>query len=167
MTTDLRLVCLLSGSILWSVAGCTNDSKPNRKSEKPATPVVDTSATEPGLADLDAPVEFTLSQTGLKYRILRRSDKKKPNIASTVTVHYRGWLSDGTLFDSTYSRGEALTSRVDELLAGWREGLQVLGEGGMIELEVPPDLAYGNIGMPPAIPGDATLHFVIELVIVK
>ncbi|MBM4077675.1 MAG: FKBP-type peptidyl-prolyl cis-trans isomerase, partial [Planctomycetes bacterium] len=94
--------------------------------------------------------------------ILRKSDGKKPSAASTVTAHYRGWLDDGTVFDETYSRNKPIPFRLTAVIKGWTEGLQLIGEGGMIELEIP-----GNLGYPegrPGIPAGATLHFIVELV---
>lgn len=117
-----------------------------------------------GAIDPDAPEEFTSTESGLKYRILRKSDGKKPKFTSHVRVHYVGKLDDGSTFDSSYSRGQPAVFGLDEVVAGWGEGLQLVGEGGMIELEIPSELGYGKAGRPPAIPQDATLHFVVEVI---
>lgn len=119
-----------------------------------------------GPTDKDAPKEFTKTPSGLKYRLLRKSDGKKPTLKSTITIHYRGWLDSGMEFDGSYKRGEPSTFPLGRLIAGWKEALPLLGEGGMIELEVPADLAYGEAGRP-GIPPGATLHFIIELIAVK
>jgi len=100
----------------------------------------------------------------LKYRILRQSDGRKPVASDTVLAHYAGWLDDGTEFDSSYSRGKPTDFPLSGVIPGWTEGLQLIGKGGMIELEIPSDLGYGPRGMPGAIPPDATLHFKVELI---
>jgi FKBP-type peptidyl-prolyl cis-trans isomerase len=117
----------------------------------------------PGPSDPDAPSVFTQTESGLKYRILRKSDREKPTASNRVKVHYVGTLDDGSEFDSSYRRGEPAAFALSGVVAGWTEGLQLVGEGGMIELEIPPALGYGPMGMPGAIPPNATLHFIVEL----
>ncbi len=121
---------------------------------------------KPGQQDSDAPEEFTTADSGLKYRILRKSDGAKPTTADTVTVHYKGWLDDGTVFDSSYDRSEPTTFPLDGVIPGWTEGLTYVGKGGMIELEIPADLGYGPRGHGPIAPG-ATLHFIVELLDIR
>lgn len=118
----------------------------------------------PGPADADAPESFSSTDSGLRYRITRKSDRTKPGSASDVKVQYIGKLEDGTIFDNSYTRGEGAIFNLGEVVKGWREGLMLLGEGGMIELEVPPELGYGQSGKPPKIPPNATLHFTVELI---
>ncbi len=122
---------------------------------------------QPGPADTDAPTEFTQTESGLKYRILRKSDGAKPTPADRVTVNYVGWLDDETEFDSSYRRGEPATFALGQVVAGWTEGLQLVGKGGMIELEIPSFLGYGRAGSPGSIPPNATLHFKVELIDIK
>ncbi|NND96528.1 MAG: FKBP-type peptidyl-prolyl cis-trans isomerase [Pirellulaceae bacterium] len=116
-----------------------------------------------GPTDPDAPTEFTSTPSGLRYRVLRQSDGAKPTASDEVRVHYAGWLDDETEFDSSYARGEAAEFPLSAVVPGWTEGLQLVGEGGMIELEIPSDLGYGRRGSPPSIPPNATLHFRVEL----
>ncbi|GAA4464929.1 FKBP-type peptidyl-prolyl cis-trans isomerase [Novipirellula rosea] len=113
--------------------------------------------------DADAPTEFTETESGLKYRILRKSDGPKPSATDRVTVDYTGWLDNGTEFDSSYARRQPATFGLNEVVPGWTEGLQLVGEGGMIELEIPYQLGYGAQGSPGSIPPYATLHFKVEL----
>jgi FKBP-type peptidyl-prolyl cis-trans isomerase len=129
----------------------------------PMSFAADKKQTEPGPTDKDAPKEFTTTKSGLKYRILRKSDKDKPAATSTVRVHYKGWLDSGKEFDSSYGRGESIEFPLNGVIKGWTEGVQLVGEGGMIELEIPYELGYGAQGNPPDIPGKATLHFIVEL----
>ncbi|MEY3172510.1 MAG: FKBP-type peptidylprolyl isomerase [Planctomycetota bacterium] len=116
-----------------------------------------------GPVDQDASREFQTTASGLKYRILRNSDGSKPQASSTVEVHYRGWLDSGRQFDNSYDRGETTSFPLNGVIPAWTEGLQLIGEGGMIELWVPSELGYGSRGMPGSIPPNATLHFIVEL----
>jgi FKBP-type peptidyl-prolyl cis-trans isomerase FkpA len=123
----------------------------------------------PGKIDEDASAEYITTSSGLKYRILRKSDKPKPEAGDTVTVHYKGWLSsDQKIFDSSYRRGETISFPLNRVIAGWTEGMQLVGVGGMIELAIPGNLAYGARGAPQAgIPPNAELTFIVELVEIK
>ncbi len=114
--------------------------------------------------DVGAATKFSKTDSGLRYRVLRQSDGKKPTASSTVSVHYRGWLDNGNVFDSSYERGEPATFPLQNVIAGWTEGMQLVGQGGMIELWVPSRLGYGERGSPGSIPPHSSLHFVVELV---
>jgi FKBP-type peptidyl-prolyl cis-trans isomerase len=124
-------------------------------------------AAEPGPVDKDAPKEFTKTASGLKYRILRKADGKKPKKSDTVTVHYRGWLDDKTEFDSSYKRDKVISFPLSRVIPGWTEGMQLVSTGGMIELEIPSELGYGKRGAGNAVPPNATLHFLVELIDIK
>jgi len=123
--------------------------------------------TDTGPVDDDAPEEFTETGSGLKYRILRKSDDAKATANDSVTVNYRGWLDDGTEFDSSYERGEPISFPLGGVIAGWTEGMQLVGTGGMIELTIPSELGYGSRGAGGAVPPNATLHFIVELISVN
>lgn len=118
-----------------------------------------TGAMDPG----DVP-DFSMTDSGLKYRVLRHSDGEKATADSTVTVNYRGWLNSGKVFDSSYERGEPTTFPLANVIDGWTEGLQLVGVGGMIELALPSRLGYGKQGSPGSIPPHSSLHFIVELV---
>jgi FKBP-type peptidyl-prolyl cis-trans isomerase len=120
-----------------------------------------------GKIDGDAPKAFTKSDSGLQYRILRKGSGPKPKAANTVRVNYHGWLDSGKVFDSSYDRGEPISFPLSGVIKGWTEGMQYVGEGGMIELTIPPDLAYGARGAGSAVPPNATLHFLVELLQVQ
>lgn len=111
--------------------------------------------------------EFTATDSGLRYRVLRNSAGKKPTADNTVTVNYRGWLNSGKVFDSSYERGKPTTFPLRNVIAGWTEGMQLVGEGGMIELWIPSRLGYGKDGSPGSIPPHSHLHFIVELIDVK
>ena len=121
----------------------------------------------PGKIDHDAQAEFLETASGLKYRILRNGDGKKPTASNKVTVHYKGWLDDGKIFDSSYRRNETISFGLNQVIKGWTEGMQLVGMGGMIELDIPYQLGYGERGSPGAIPPRANLHFLVELFDVK
>jgi FKBP-type peptidyl-prolyl cis-trans isomerase len=108
-----------------------------------------------------APVQTTAS--GLQYQILRDCDGATPTAASSVTVHYRGTLTDGTPFDSSYDRGQPATFPLGGVISGWTEGLQLMSVGERFLFTIPGNLAYGAQGRPPTIPPNATLVFDIEL----
>jgi FKBP-type peptidyl-prolyl cis-trans isomerase len=120
-----------------------------------------------GKLDADAPKTFATTPSGLQYRVLRKGTGANPKASNTVEVHYHGWLDGGKVFDSSYSRGESIEFPLNGVIPGWTEGMQLVGEGGMIELLIPSGLGYGKRGAPPVIPPDATLHFLVELLDVK
>ncbi|MDB5338514.1 MAG: prkC 29 [Planctomycetaceae bacterium] len=109
----------------------------------------------------DAPQEFITTATGLKYKLLRKTNGKHPRVGDKVLVNYRGTLDDGTEFDTSYGK-QPVTFALTDVVRGWMEGMQYCPVGGKIELEIPPTLGYGEKGTG-VIPGDATLHFTIEL----
>jgi len=111
--------------------------------------------------------DFQKTTSGLKYKIIKPGEGKQPTAKSTVVCHYRGWLEGGKEFDSSYKRNEPTEFPLNGVIPGWTEGLQLIKEGGKIELEIPSNLGYGKRGIPGVIPGDATLHFEVELIKVK
>jgi FKBP-type peptidyl-prolyl cis-trans isomerase FkpA len=120
-----------------------------------------------GAIDAAAPKAFATTGSGLQYRVLRKGAGASPKATNTVKVNYHGWLDDGKVFDSSYQRGEAIEFPLNGVIPGWTEGMQLVGEGGMIELLIPANLGYGVRGAPPVIPPNATLHFLVELLDVR
>ncbi len=108
----------------------------------------------------------TLS-SGLQYKVLQSGTGPQPTFLDAVSVHYKGTFIDGFEFDSSYKRGESISFPLNGVIPGWTEGMQQVGEGGMIELEIPSKLGYGERGAGSVIPGGATLHFLVELIAVK
>ncbi|MEL6109284.1 MAG: FKBP-type peptidyl-prolyl cis-trans isomerase [Planctomycetota bacterium] len=155
-----RLLCV--AVLLVSVCSCTEPYDPVPPTVNPVNPTNKAYPSEPGPIDDDAPEEMTLLDSGLQYRILRKSDGRKPTAADSVFAHYAGWLEDGTQFDSSYDRGSPSQFSLSGVISGWTQGLQLIGEGGMIELKIPSNLAYGPAGRP-GIPPNATLLFRVEL----
>lgn len=107
------------------------------------------------------------TDSGLLYRVVEKGDGAMPGTDSTVTVHYRGTLTDGSEFDSSYSRDEPTTFSLGAIIPGWVEALQLMNVGSKFEVVMPPELAYGERGSPPVIPPMATLVFEIELLDVE
>lgn len=112
---------------------------------------------------LKADGQATLTASGLGYELLSPGGERKPLATDQVRVHYTGRLLDGKVFDSSVERGEPYETSLGQVIPGWTEGLQLVGEGGKIRLYVPPQLAYGDYGSGDIPPG-ATLIFDVELI---
>ena len=103
------------------------------------------------------------TSSGLIYRELRPGTGPSPAASDTVKVNYRGTLTDGTEFDSSYKRNEPISFPLSQVIPCWTEGVQKMKVGGKSQLVCPSVIAYGDPGRPPVIPGGATLIFEIEL----
>jgi FKBP-type peptidyl-prolyl cis-trans isomerase FklB len=101
--------------------------------------------------------------SGLQYKVIKEGKGKTPTATDQVTVNYEGKLLDGKIFDSSYDRKKPETFTVGGVIKGWTEGLQLMKEGGIYELYVKSDLAYGDQGNQ-SIPGGSTLIFKVELI---
>lgn len=108
-----------------------------------------------------------ISKSGLQYEILQEGvGQVNPNSKSNVKVHYHGTLIDGTVFDSSVDRGQPISFRLNQVIKGWREGLQYMVEGEKIRMYIPPHLAYGH-RRASTIPAASTLIFEVELIEIK
>jgi len=105
--------------------------------------------------------------SGLQYKVMTEGSGKTPQATDTVTVNYRGTLIDGTEFDSSYKRGQPASFKVNGVIKGWTEALQLMKEGSKWQLFIPHDLAYGERGAGRTIPPGSTLIFEVELISVK
>jgi FKBP-type peptidyl-prolyl cis-trans isomerase len=103
------------------------------------------------------------TSSGLQYQVIKEGTGKKPDSTSTVTVHYKGTLLDGTTFDSSVDRGQPATFPVNGVIPGWTEALKLMAAGSKWKLFVPSSLAYGEIGAGQKIGPFATLVFEVEL----
>jgi FKBP-type peptidyl-prolyl cis-trans isomerase FkpA len=116
---------------------------------------LDKAAAEPGAIK---------TASGLVYRQIRPGSGPSPRASDVVTVNYRGTLTDGTEFDSSYKGDQPAQFPLNQVIPCWTEGVQKMKVGGKSQLVCPPDIAYGERGSPPVIPGGSTLIFEIELV---
>jgi len=112
---------------------------------------------------------FDKTESGLRYQIIQKGNGVKAEKGQTVSVHYKGQLSDGTVFDSSYKRNTPIDFPlgVGQVIAGWDEGIQLLKVGDKARLVIPSHLGYGSAGAGGVIPPDATLVFDVELMDVK
>ena len=124
---------------------------------------------EPQVATPVDEKDYTTTTSGLKYYDLTPGTGDSPKAGQTVVVHYTGWLSDGTQFDSSLDRGEPFSFVLGEgsVIPGWEEGVATMQVGGKRQLVVPPDLGYGEQGAGNLIPPGATLVFEVELLEIK
>ena len=102
--------------------------------------------------------------SGLQYQVLREGNGKQPKVTDRVKCHYEGTLIDGTKFDSSYDRGEPATFGLNQVIAGWTEGVQLMQEGAKYRFFIPYNLAYGERGAGSSIPPFAALVFDVELI---
>jgi len=116
--------------------------------------------------------EFSLSpedkvaatESGLMFEIIKEGTGASPEMGQEVTVHYAGWLEDGTLFDNSFERGDTASFVLGRVIPGWNEGLMLMKEGAIYKFTIPSELGYGTRGGGPKIPPDSTLIFHVELI---
>jgi FKBP-type peptidyl-prolyl cis-trans isomerase FkpA len=128
------------------------------------------SASEKGAAYLEENAKKTgvhTTASGLQYQVLTEGAGKSPKATDTVLVHYRGTLLDGTEFDSSYKRNAPIEFGLNQVIAGWTEGVQLMKEGAKYHFVVPSNLAYGRRGAGGVIGPDETLIFEVELLKVR
>ncbi len=107
--------------------------------------------------------EVKTTPSGLQYEILEATIGQKPKATDKVRVHYEGTLIDGTVFDSSYKRGESISFALNQVIKGWTEGLQLMSVGSKYKLYIPYQLAYGEQGAGGSIPPYSALIFTVEL----
>lgn len=126
-------------------------AEPNKKAGQA---FLDSNKTQQGIVALPS---------GLQYRVIKEGTGAKPGPNDRVTVHYKGYLPSGKVFDSSIERGEPATFGVSEVISGWTEALQLMTVGSKWQVFIPSDLGYGDAGSGPVIPPGATLIFDVEL----
>ena len=147
------------------VAACGNDED---EETVPAVTPASTTAPEAG-GPPPVSAQPTVTASGLQITEVEVGTGEEAQTGQTVSVHYTGWLADGTKFDSSLDRGQPLTFVLGagQMIPGFDEGVAGMKVGGMRRLILPPDLAYGPQGRPPVIPPNAELTFDVQLVSVK
>jgi len=119
------------------------------------------------LAENEKREEVQSTESGLQYEVLKKGEGSvHPTASSKVTVHYHGTLIDGTVFDSSVDRNETISFGLNQVIAGWTEGVQLMVEGDKYRFYVPSGLAYGNRGVG-SIPPGSLLIFDVELFAIK
>lgn len=111
--------------------------------------------------------EVIVLPSGLQYQVLKEGTGKQPKATDQVECHYEGTLINGQVFDSSYQRGQAATFGLNQVIAGWTEGVQLMKEGAKYRFFIPYNLAYGERGAGQSIPPYAALIFDVELLAVK
>jgi FKBP-type peptidyl-prolyl cis-trans isomerase len=164
------LVIMLTMGIVLLLAGC--GEKKSDETKTPSTPPVEEKASEPEAPapKAEAPAEktkdgFIVTKSGLKYKDIKVGTGPEVKAGDVVVVNYKGWLDNGTVFDSSKKPGgQPISVPVGrgQVIKGWDEGLQGMKKGGVRELTIPPDLGYGSDDMG-TIPPNSTLHFEVDL----
>jgi FKBP-type peptidyl-prolyl cis-trans isomerase FklB len=164
----MKALSLLSSAMLLFVTSC--QTKPVRKEAVPPPPTQQSSpntsavSSSPQLPQIDSSGKVTTS-SGLQYRVLSSgpADGRSPTFFDSVMVHYRGTLTDGTVFDSSIERGVPATFGVGQVIPGWTEALKLMKPGDQWELFIPSRLAYGNRAVGDKIPPNSDLIFKVAL----
>jgi FKBP-type peptidyl-prolyl cis-trans isomerase len=170
----LRFKNWLSVALALSLAGCAGNSKSKTSASSVTTTSSATTAAPSGTAPAAASGAATTATAaakeitmpnGLKYEDLKVGDGQLAETGMTAQVHYTGWLTDGTKFDSSVDRGQPFSFKLGagQVIRGWDEGVKGMRVGGKRKLTIPPDMGYGAAGAGGVIPPNATLIFDVEL----
>lgn len=146
----VRALVVLAAATVVAVVGASNPE---------GLAFLEENAGKPGVVTLPS---------GMQYKVLRPGDgDSHPTKDSSCECHYAGTLIDGTTFDSSYDRGSPTSFAPNQVIKGWTEAMQLMVEGDKWELYIPSELAYGERGSPPKIPGGSVLVFTIEILKIK
>jgi FKBP-type peptidyl-prolyl cis-trans isomerase len=156
--------------VLVAALGCQQSQSGSSSEATPSTEATSAPATtgQPESGQSPGGEEVTLPN-GLKYEDLRVGEGALAEAGKTASVHYTGWLTDGTKFDSSLDRGQPYDFQIgaSQVIPGWDEGVKGMKVGGKRKLTIPPDLGYGARGAGGVIPPNATLVFEVELLGVR
>tara|TARA_R110002072_G_scaffold18890_3_gene70128 strand:+ start:328 stop:1341 length:1014 start_codon:yes stop_codon:yes gene_type:complete len=159
------VLAVLTSALALTLTACSDKENKEQTAEDKKTvednkPVADTQTKE---QTLPSETEIFTTESGLQYQILTKGDGASPEATDTVTVHYEGTLMDGTVFDSSYKRGETISFPLNRVIKGWTEGVQLMNVGSKYKFTIPSELAYGESGAGGVIPPNADLIFTVEL----
>ena len=118
------------------------------------------------MEEMSASDDVQTTESGLQYVVMEPGEGDSPVAADSVEVHYEGRLIDGSVFDSSFERGQTVTFGLTQVIPGWTEGLQLMKPGGKFKFIIPPELGYGEGGAGQMIGPNATLLFDVELIAV-
>ncbi len=152
------LSILLTAALTLLIAACSDKDDKTKEHQTEKQKVKE--------QDMSTSHEIHTTDSGLKYEILTKGTGESPTAEDFVTVHYEGSLMDGTIFDSSYKRGETITFPLNRVIKGWTEGVQLMNVGSKYKFTIPSELAYGEAGGGP-IPPNADLIFTVELFAVE
>jgi FKBP-type peptidyl-prolyl cis-trans isomerase FkpA len=154
------------GIVIVALVGLFLASNAWRQNSPDSTAAISQPQNQAASPTLEGAADLITTASGLQYRVITQGTGPRPTAADSVRVHYRGTLTDGTVFDSSYDRGEPISFSVGGVIAGWTEGLQLMPVGSTYEFVIPSNLGYGASGNGP-IPPNATLIFQVELLAIE
>ena len=153
--SNIFVAILAVALIIWGVYRAISNSKIAKANLAKAEQFLKTNAAKEGVVS---------TESGLQYQVVKQGDGvQTPSLSNKVTVHYHGSLIDGSVFDSSVQRGEAITFGLNQVIKGWTEGLQLMHVGDKYRFFIHPKLAYGARKIA-AIPGNSALVFDVELI---
>ena len=166
-----RAITIVVALVALAAMGCNQSKTESTSSSTTSTGAVATPAdtSTPAPATGGAAANEVAMPSGLKYQDLQVGNGALAESGMTASVHYTGWLTDGTKFDSSVDRGAPFSFRIGagQVIRGWDEGVKGMRVGGKRKLTIPPDLGYGAQGAGGVIPPNATLVFDVELLGVR
>jgi len=156
-----------AAALTLALAACASDAPPADQAQAPENAAAMAAAPVPWQFSMPDTATMQHSGTGLLWLDMKEGEGVPLQAGQTAVVHYTGWLTNGTKFDSSLDRGEPYSvENVGQasVIPGWNEGLLGMKTGGIRRLVIPPQLGYGASGFPPVIPPNSTLVFDVELV---
>lgn len=155
--------------ILCVISACGSKADADAKNDSTVKNNETTEAVTSNLQPVNVTVFTDSTASGLKYRVIEAGNEggKSPAATDVVVVNYEGRLLNGNVFDSSFERGEPAMFPLNQVIAGWTEGLQLMKEGAVYEFLIPSELAYGERGAGAQIPPNSDLVFLVQLLSVQ